>query len=100
VFENPLSEVEQVREVWLYILLGGVCAMGVAKLLFLQSIKRASVPKVSSIILTYPAFTMLYALVLIGEQITVWSLSGLCFTLAGVWLVVRFKTERLLAKSS
>ena len=72
---------------WTYVLLGAVISVLLAQAFYFQALKLGEVGKVVPIVGAYPMVSMLLALVLLREPLTIAKLVGGLLVAAGVWLL-------------
>ena len=88
-FENLSLQVLSIaREYWWLIGLYGVVVLVGSKLCWYEGLKALSLTKAISIILSYPAFSMVFAAVFLKEIPTVYQLAGFVVTLIGLSVLI------------
>lgn len=76
-------------------LLFGLGALGVAKLLWFEGLKRLDVNKATAIVIAQPAFSLVFAAVFLAEIPTLYQLGGLLVILGGLFILTKQKTEEV-----
>jgi drug/metabolite transporter (DMT)-like permease len=92
LFEHPDREVFrdiQRNSLWLILLAMG--GLGMAKLLWFEGLKRLDVSKATAIVIAGPAFSFLYAVILLKEVPTIYQFAGFFIILVGLYLLTRQK---------
>ena len=85
LFEHPtLAVLSLVQEYWWLIGLYGVVVLVGSKLCWYEGLKVLPLTKAIPIILSYPAFSLLFASVFLGETATFYQLIGFVVTLVGL----------------
>jgi transporter family protein len=72
---------------WANVLLGGIISVLLAQAFYFQALKAGEVGKVVPIVGAYPMVSMVLALVLLGEPLSLAKLVGGLLVVAGVWLL-------------
>lgn len=94
MFETyPEPMVALVRENLLFILIFGIVMTGFVKLLWFEGLKRLDISKATSIVIAQPAFSFLFAVLLLKEIPTGFQIAGFFVILAGLYILSRQKTE-------
>lgn len=92
IFEHPtVAVLRLVRDYWWLVGLYGVVVLVVSKLCWYEGLKVLPLTKAIPIILSYPAFSMFFASVFLGETATPYQLAGFGITLAGLSVLVSRK---------
>ncbi|EHJ5407397.1 EamA family transporter [Salmonella enterica subsp. enterica serovar Wedding] len=79
--------------VWLIILYLGIFTTGVAYLLYSRALKHISAATCVALGLAEPLVAFILAVTLAGEPVNMIAVGGLCFILAGLWLVLRSEAD-------
>ncbi|MBA4336399.1 hypothetical protein C0416_01310 [bacterium] len=88
IFENSSSLVlPSVRDYFPLILLNGIVIMFFSKILWYQGLKRIDLTKAVPIDMSFPAFSLLFLFLFVGEVPTLYQWAGLILTLVGVGFV-------------
>lgn len=74
---------------WLIILYLGVVTTGIAYLLYSRALKSVSAATCVALGLVEPLVAFVLAMTIAGEPVSMAAMGGLCFILAGLWLVLR-----------
>ena len=75
---------------WLDIILISIASVFMnlfAKIIYLNALKHAESYVISSLVYSAPLFTLLFAVLLLHEQVTLWKLVGVCMIVGGITLV-------------
>lgn len=74
---------------WWLFLLNGILVSGITKILWYRGLKRLDVSKSTILVMTYPAFGVIYASTFLKEIPTAYQLLGLVIVILGVYTVTR-----------
>ena len=81
--------------VWVIALtvISGVIGLGVGDTLYMYGLKALGVSRAVPLASSYPLFSFLWSILLLGQPISVTALSGAALILLGIYLLTRPKTE-------
>ncbi|MFA5829529.1 MAG: DMT family transporter [Candidatus Gracilibacteria bacterium] len=74
-----------------YIALNGLLVLGLSKVLWLEGISRIQITKAAALGAIAPAFTLLFAYLLLGEKPNYWQFLGFAPMLLGIFLLNEYK---------
>lgn len=97
--ENWIQGLPAARDHFDLIVINGILILVVAKMLWYTGLKNLHVTRAIPIVLTAPAFSLIYAIFLLNELPTVYQLLGITATLTGLYVLSTKKTEDGLAHS-
>lgn len=97
--ENWTQGIPAVRDYFDLIVINGILILVVAKMLWYTGLKNLHVTRAIPIVLTAPAFSLIYAIFLLNELPSTYQLLGIGATLAGVYVLSTKKVEDGLAHS-
>jgi Predicted membrane protein len=75
------------------IVVSGVIGLGVGDTLYMYGLKALGVSRAVPLASSYPLFSFLWSILLLGQPISVTSLAGAALILLGIYLLTRPKTE-------
>jgi DME family drug/metabolite transporter len=76
-------------EVVVAVVVSGVVGLGVGDTLYMVGLKSVGVARSVPLASTYPLFSLLWAVLLLGQAVTTQALSGAVVILLGIWLLSR-----------
>jgi len=65
----------------------GIVGLGLGDTLYMASLKLLGVARAVPITCTYPLFNILWAIFIVQEQVSQWTLIGAAVILSGIWLI-------------
>lgn len=74
---------------WLLVLFSGIFATAVCNVVWNQAIATIGVARTAVFLYWVPVFGVLFAALLLGEQLTLWHLAGFAAVMGGTWLGTR-----------
>ncbi|PIR53670.1 hypothetical protein COU75_04910 [Candidatus Peregrinibacteria bacterium CG10_big_fil_rev_8_21_14_0_10_42_8] len=77
------------KEHVLLVVFYGVMVLVISKLCWYEGLKTLALAKAVSIVLAYPVFSMIFAMVFLREIPTVYQVLGMCVTIIGLFVLVR-----------
>lgn len=86
---EPLPGSNALAQVWWLILINGFLIMGLAKILWIESLHRISITKLNAIVALVPIFTLAFAYMALQEVPNLRQLAGIAPILVGGWLITR-----------
>ncbi len=90
IFEKSLHQaIPGLQKNLTLILINGIFIFAVSKSLWYEGIRRIDISKAVSIGISFPAFSMIFAMIFLKEMPNIYQLTGLVLVLAGVWIVTR-----------
>ena len=94
-WHQDLTKVEGLfRSFWWLFLLNGLLVSGVSKILWYQGLRRLDMSKATILVMTYPAFGVIFATTFLHEIPTAYQLFGLLIVFFGVFTVTRVKKAK------
>jgi drug/metabolite transporter (DMT)-like permease len=76
-------------EVWVIVSVSGAIGLGVGDTLYMIGLKSVGVAKAVPLAATYPLFSLLWTVVLLGKPVALPALLGASIILIGIWLLSR-----------
>ena len=76
------------------ILVAAALPFGISKILFLEALKRLEVSKVFAIGSAQPVFTIMFAVLLLHENVDRWQICGILFAIGGILILTRKEQEK------
>ncbi len=87
IFENSSHLiVPSIKEHFWAIVVSGILVMGLSKWLWYQGLKRLDVTKATALAMTYPAFSLIIAVIFTNEKATLYQVLGLAVMMFGIYL--------------
>lgn len=83
------------REIWLFLFAFGFLAFGLPKALWQIALNKIDLSKTTAIGLSYPAFSFLFAYLLMGEIPTLYHWLGLGLSFTGIWFLMKSSSRAL-----
>jgi drug/metabolite transporter (DMT)-like permease len=80
-------------EVVVFAVVSGVVGLGVGDTLYMMGLQSVGVARAVPLAATYPLFSLLWAVFLLGEPVTLTGVSGALVILLGIWLLSREKGD-------
>jgi drug/metabolite transporter, DME family len=74
-------------------IISGVIGLGIGDTLYLYGLKVLGVSRAVPLAASYPLFSFLWAIFLLGQPLSLTALVGALVILLGIWLLTRVKTE-------
>jgi drug/metabolite transporter (DMT)-like permease len=94
IFENQSKSMSQITEYWPLIIFNGLFIYHLSKILWYEGIKRIDVSKASPISIgSYPALSMLFAILFLKEVPTVYQIIGFFVVMIGILTLIQKKTK-------
>lgn len=86
---------------WALILtvISGIIGLGVGDTLYMVGLKSIGVSRAVPLSSTYPLFSLIWAVFLLGQPLSSLALVGAVFILTGIWLLSKQKSENLKSNS-
>jgi drug/metabolite transporter (DMT)-like permease len=78
-------------EVVVVVVVSGVVGLGIGDTLYMVGLQSVGVARAVPLAATYPLFSLLWAVFLLGEPVTLTGVSGALVILLGIWLLSREK---------
>ena len=88
---EPVPVQADVTNALFFILVNGLLLMGLSKILWIEGIHRIPITKAVALNSVAPAFTLLFAFLIIGEMPSVWQFLGFLPMLIGIFLLTEYK---------
>jgi len=93
---EPMINTQTLKTSIPFVIINGIFLLGLAKILWIESIHRISISKAVALDAVGPACTLLFAYWLLNETPTGWQIVGFIPILMGVWLLTDFKPKSLI----
>ncbi|MBI4231662.1 DMT family transporter, partial [Candidatus Peregrinibacteria bacterium] len=96
IFEKSLSHqpVNQIINNYPYIIANGIIIFAISKMLWYRGLKLLDVSKATTLSMSYPAISLLLAVIFLKERPTIYQLLGLIIIMSGIYLTVH-KSKKL-----
>ncbi len=93
---EPTLNTGNLKNSILFVVINGIFLLGLAKILWIESIHRISISKAVALDAIAPAFTLIFAYWLLNETPTGWQILGFIPILIGVWILTDFKPKSVM----
>lgn len=101
LFESHILTVGQsIKDNLPLILVQGIIIMGFSKFIWFEGFKRLSITRSIAIGMAQPAFSLVYAFLLLGEVPNVYQITGLFVIIGGVYMLTRADPKHVSKSSS
>lgn len=91
-FEPQIDRVGIIAEYWKLILLVGVLFMGFEKIMWYEGLKRLDISKATTLLMTFPLFSILTLLIFYSVEPTTYQWIGIIFMALGMFFAVKRKS--------
>jgi len=89
LYMEGLPSVENIQEVWVFILLNGLLIFTLSKVLFVEALNLIPITKLLALLSFVPIFTLFFAYFLLDEVATMVQLMGMIPIVVGSYLITR-----------
>lgn len=87
IFEKSFSQIlPSIQANFWAILASGILVMSISKVLWYEGLKRLDLTKATALAMSYPAVSLIIAIVFVGEKATIYQISGLAVMMVGIYL--------------
>lgn len=88
-FEPEASISATFSQNWILILLNGLIVLGLSKIFWFESLKRLDISKATSLVMTFPLFSIFTLIFFFQEKISVYQWIGIAIMMLGVYYSIR-----------
>lgn len=100
IFENSADQIiPSVKQNLWAIIVSGIVVMGISKILWYEGLKRLDVGKATALAMSYPAFSLIIAVIFVGETASAYQVIGLVVMMAGIYLSTS-KDKKMLTEAT
>jgi drug/metabolite transporter (DMT)-like permease len=76
-------------------IVSGIIGLGIGDTLYMVGLKSVGVSRAVPLAATYPLFSFLWSVMLLGQEVSYAALGGAAAILVGIWLLTRQKAEAI-----